>query len=200
MYRRHIVVQPYDEAWKQDFINISNEIRDALGELIDTLGQPNSDGSMPDVTMAITEFSDYNWFSTPNTLNDIEGHDHKPATERYSDANGNNIEENRLVQYYTDIQEMKNFDLMQLKPNGGTNYDAALQVAYSTLERRKNELEQTGEQRDQVVIFMTDGMTYQYNYMSLEENADEHIYWGKWLEGTLTEEEIKAPVIRKRFK
>ena len=33
MYRRHIIVQPYDEMWKQDFINISNEIRDVLGEL-----------------------------------------------------------------------------------------------------------------------------------------------------------------------
>lgn len=33
MHRRHIIVQPYDEAWKQDFISISNEIRDALGEL-----------------------------------------------------------------------------------------------------------------------------------------------------------------------
>ena len=33
MYRRHIIVQPYDEMWKQDFISISNEIRDALGEL-----------------------------------------------------------------------------------------------------------------------------------------------------------------------
>ena len=33
MHRRHIIVQPYDEAWKQDFISISNEIRDVLGEL-----------------------------------------------------------------------------------------------------------------------------------------------------------------------
>ena len=33
MYRRHIIVQPYDEAWKQDFTDISSEIRDALGEL-----------------------------------------------------------------------------------------------------------------------------------------------------------------------
>lgn len=33
MYRRHIIVEPYDEAWQQDFINISSEIRDALGEL-----------------------------------------------------------------------------------------------------------------------------------------------------------------------
>ena len=33
MHRRHIIVQPYDEMWKQDFISISNEIRDALGEL-----------------------------------------------------------------------------------------------------------------------------------------------------------------------
>ena len=27
MYRRHIIVEPYDEAWQQDFINISSEIR-----------------------------------------------------------------------------------------------------------------------------------------------------------------------------
>ena len=33
MHRRHIIVQPYDEMWNQDFISISNEIRDALGEL-----------------------------------------------------------------------------------------------------------------------------------------------------------------------
>ena len=33
MHRRHIIVQPYDEMWIQDFISISNEIRDALGEL-----------------------------------------------------------------------------------------------------------------------------------------------------------------------
>lgn len=33
MRTKHIVVLPYDEEWKQDFINIKNEIMDAIGTL-----------------------------------------------------------------------------------------------------------------------------------------------------------------------
>ena len=31
MRTKHIVVLPYDEKWKQDFIDIKNEIMDAIG-------------------------------------------------------------------------------------------------------------------------------------------------------------------------
>lgn len=31
MRTKHIVVLPYDEEWKQDFIDIKNEIMDAIG-------------------------------------------------------------------------------------------------------------------------------------------------------------------------
>ena len=33
MGTRNIIVLPYDESWKQDFINIRNEISEALGDL-----------------------------------------------------------------------------------------------------------------------------------------------------------------------
>ncbi|MBO2517404.1 MAG: hypothetical protein CW338_09060 [Clostridiales bacterium] len=33
MVTKHVVVEPYNEAWKQDFEDIAAELRDALGEL-----------------------------------------------------------------------------------------------------------------------------------------------------------------------
>ena len=33
MRTKHVVVLPYDEKWKQDFIDIKTELSQALGEL-----------------------------------------------------------------------------------------------------------------------------------------------------------------------
>lgn len=47
MRTKHIVVLPYDEEWKQDFINIKNEIMDAIGTLaiaIEHVGSTSVEG------------------------------------------------------------------------------------------------------------------------------------------------------------
>ena len=166
-------------------------MRQALDELIDVLATPNSDGSLPDVNMAVSEFSDYNYFGAPNTVNAADTASpssligKQPAGERSSDASWN-----ALVQGYTNIQEMQNFNSEVLQSNGGTNYDAAFQVAYEIVAARKANY----PEREQIVIFMTDGMTYQYNYLSHEKNADEVPIWGKWLYGTMTPEELAGNV------
>ncbi len=47
MRTKHIVVLPYDEEWKQDFIDIKNEIMDAIGTLaiaIEHVGSTSVEG------------------------------------------------------------------------------------------------------------------------------------------------------------
>ena len=47
MRTKHVVVLPYDEKWKQDFINIKNELVDALGTLaisIEHVGSTSVEG------------------------------------------------------------------------------------------------------------------------------------------------------------
>lgn len=55
-------------------------MRDATEALIDELAQPNTDGSLPDISLAISEFNNYTYFGEPNTFvgNDDTGKPYEP--------------------------------------------------------------------------------------------------------------------------
>lgn len=153
-------------------------MRDATAALIDELAQPNADGSLPDISLAISEFNNYTYFGAPNTFtgNDDTGKPYEPFG--YTNYNKNNV-----IQDYTSIYEMQNFNPAVLVPKSGTNYDVAFQVAYETVKKRQEQ----HPEREQIVIFMTDGICYQYNYMSYRTDTPSSALWGKWLMGTLEE-------------
>ena len=164
-------------------------MRQALGDLIETLQAPNPDGTMPDVCLAVSQFNDYTYFSENNGLSGFE-----IFTDR-----GISPEYNEEISGFMNVHEMDNFDVSQIQAHGGTNYDVAFQVAYEMLEARKQEYATIGN-REQIVVFMTDGICFQYNYLSYRHGAADNLYWEKWMTGGLTDDELNTYVLSDAFK
>ncbi len=91
-------------------------------------------------------------------------------------------------------------DEIAIATYSGTNYDDAFERAYDMLEARKNEY---GDSRQQILVFMSDGAPYQYNYIcgdsGLSNKKNETEYhkgnsWNSYLKGALTAEELKKYV------
>jgi hypothetical protein len=154
-------------------------MRHALGDLIDTLQAPNPDGTLPDVCLAVSQFNDYTYFSSDNTLTN-----HEPFGDK-----GISSEYNGKISDFQNVFTMDNFDLSLLQGHGGTNYDVAFQVAYEMLDARKQRYTEIGE-REQIVVFMTDGICFQYNYLTYRHGAEDSKIWEKWMIGGLTDQEI----------
>lgn len=158
-------------------------MRQSIETLIDDLAKPTADGSLPDIQLAITQFNDYNYFSNVNSLVG-----HEPAAD-----GGHPTSSNQTIQYYTDVFEMQDFDTSRIQAYSCTNYDVAFRHAYHIVKGR---IEANGDDaREQVVIFMTDGICYQYNYISNKYTVDQvtadssHTtnHWKHWMMGTLDE-------------
>lgn len=67
----------------------------------------------------------------------------------------------------------------------GTNYDQGLHLAYETLEGKQKLNAQAGTKRNPFLIFMSDGCTWQYNYVG-GGSADGYSTWDNYLNGNLS--------------
>lgn len=155
-------------------------LHQALENMITDLAQPNADGSLPDIQVAITQFNNYNYFSNVNALVG----DTAPVDTGFPESS------NGTIQSWTSVFEMQNFNTSSIRTYAGTNYDVAFQHAYELLSERK----QSAPGRDQVVIFMTDGICLQYNFLANQLNPSDDAMWAKWLLGEMTPEEVNANV------
>ena len=81
MVTRHIVVLPYDKQWKQDFLQIKDEIQNALGELalrIEHVGSTSVQGlsAKPIIDMDVV-IKDYSVFDDVVSALDSIGYRHE---------------------------------------------------------------------------------------------------------------------------
>lgn len=157
-------------------------LRESLVKLVNTLSTPNVSGELPDVNVAI---ADFNGHST-NTNSSFA----YEATNRFAD----DIEMSSDLSYcpgnvYTgpnagtsnDQAEGKghfnaaafvpvsslvgnDFSSIQVQSNRGTNYDAGLGYAYLLAKAKKAQNDANHDERDIVVIFMSDGAPHQFNF------------------------------------
>lgn len=67
----------------------------------------------------------------------------------------------------------------------GTNYDQGLHLAYETLEGKQKLNAQAGTKRNPFLIFMSDGCTWQYNYVG-GGSAEGYSTWDNYLNGNLS--------------
>ena len=65
----------------------------------------------------------------------------------------------------------------------GTNYDGALENAYKLLAAKKEANQTAGEERDQYVIFLSDGAPFRYNGFNNGSTKSTYAAWNKWLTG-----------------
>ena len=157
-------------------------LRESLVKLVNTLSTPNVSGELPDVNVAIADFNEH----STNTNSSFA----YEATNRFAD----DIEMSRDLSYcpgnvYTgpnagtsnDQAEGKghfnaaafvpvsslvgnDFSSIQVETGRGTNYDAGLGYAYLLAKAKKAQNDANHDERDIVVIFMSDGAPHQFNF------------------------------------
>ncbi|MBR0419530.1 MAG: hypothetical protein IJI66_10195 [Erysipelotrichaceae bacterium] len=88
MVTKHVVVLPYDEQWKQDFLKIKAELADALGQLVKTQSPPDYVNHKKKYMMEVMRFDDYeqNGFSQ----NEVESRRTKEMMDRFRQTFGHN--------------------------------------------------------------------------------------------------------------
>ena len=154
-------------------------------------------GYAPDVDVAIATFNGYTpintdyefWYSgtksdgTGSNLNHNSG---QQTEEERPDAS-------EILLPFTGIEDVdpsfKNVNTTgrDIAYNKGTNYDRAMELAYQLLKEKQELNALNGTNREAVVIFMSDGAPYQYNYFHGDPNVPS---WANFLSGTLTASSI----------
>lgn len=173
-------------------------LKESVNELIDILATPNSTtGQIPDIQMAIADFAGYKedrlgangeWEQT-DVNSYVSGSDYmldgsaRTGGSRHQVYTGNKTETYGAFVPITELAS--NFDIEVLPTNGsGTNYDKAFRTIYNIFKSREEYNTANQEDRQVIVMFMSDGAPFQYNgYTSNPEND----YWNNWLQGTKTD-------------
>lgn len=161
-------------------------LRESLVKLVNTLSTPNVSGELPDVNVAIADFNDHTVNTTSSFAFD--------TTNRFDDDTEMNVSDYGFTDYcpgnvYTgpnagtsnDQAEGKghfnaaafvpvsslvgnDFSSIQVETGRGTNYDAGLGYAYLLAKAKKAQNDANHDERDIVVIFMSDGAPHQFNF------------------------------------
>lgn len=166
-------------------------LEDTLQNMFTTLQKPIN-GYIPDIDVAVATFNGYTPINTDYSLkydsNRIE--QNHQVTEDKPDGS-------QLLLPFTNVAEVEPGCLngtpgeAELTVNSGTNYDRAIELAYDMLSAKQKQNAMDGVSRQPVVVFMSDGAPFQYNYFVGASNQD---YWNKYLAGTLTKEDISVAV------
>ena len=189
-------------------------LRESLVELINTLNNVGQSGQASDVRVAIADFNNH---STQGSFayneNDHWGYDLPLSGFEgystgvvYTGAHAINKEEYSSAEekgYYTadafvPVSSLVGRRFNEIKPpvigNACTNYDAGLGAAYmlGSAIRQQNRVNGQ-EDRELVVIFMSDGCTHQFNFYTMSydgstdsswaadpDNTDFANAWGSW--------------------
>ena len=130
------------------------------------------DGYEPDIDVAVATFNGY----TPIDANIML--DYTKASEWDKDVSGKNdatqvdddrMDSSSIALNFTDAAGLTDTDITnvinKLTMGQGTNYDRGMEYAYNLLKAKQERDALNGETRQQIVIFMSDGMPLQINYI-----------------------------------
>lgn len=172
-------------------------LRPALNSLIQQLQTTREDGSEPDLDISIVAF---NGFTGNGNSNTEYGAENYIEVKAYATPNEGGVLTNENGDGWVDIMALStdwaDKDKGNIKTGSGTNYDEGLLMAYNQLVKKQESWE-TGETRQQFVVFMSDGAPFQYNgvysnYTSIE--------WNEWLLGNYkTNDDIPDTVTNKEY-
>lgn len=160
-------------------------VNESLREMIDVLLGDNTDGTASQNRVAVVAFNNYDYYkiNSDNTVSD-----YSPGTENtggYNHSGGKNPVISGLVgvEEKDSLKQDIQSGCIEGNCSSGTNYDLGLQEAYNILAEAKSS---PGYDRDQTVIFMSDGAPYQYNYFrgfSGSDGSGKGLGWMAWLNG-----------------
>lgn len=163
---------------------------EALEKFMISLRQPDENGKISDVDVAIASFNGQTYLNKDHLISPLvpicgcgTNHGTKYAyydaldmstvnlpfadvTDSSYDAFIKSLRYDIEKSYFgkDDDKTGKKCNVKTIKPSSGTNYDKAMDLTYDLLTAKQAQNSARGENREQYVIFMTDGETWQYNY------------------------------------
>ena len=180
--------------------------KESLINLIQILCADDASGKSKDVQIAIADFNDQtrnpsssfsfesnNMFGNDTSMDSYAFEEYCPgrlftgpnAGKAYAEANGYFD-----ASAFVDVQSLSTWtvdNLASMTAGGGTNYDAGLGYALMLARAKQVQNASNGEQRDMVIIFMSDGTPHQYNFFVKAYNqnsSDSTASWTDWIRFT----------------
>lgn len=159
-------------------------LQDSMEAMLDQFVAPDDQGIVPDISVAIIDFNSYH---TVIEGASITGHDWVDDGGQYAQNNSS------IFTGTKDLTEGAFVPAVDLAENfvvanninttySGTDYDDGLANAYELLAAKKAANEVLGEDRDLYMIFMSDGVPFNYNYFN-ESQSGSFSWWNDWLDG-----------------
>ena len=172
-----IILDTSNSMQQQQFANENGEnvyridlLRPAVNNLISQLKTKREDGSDPDIDIAIATF---NGNTIKEKTNYIGGTGSRGTNYGIKTGDGT------IAGAWEDINEISatwatdnNNENTEL--GSGTNYDYGLQIAYDLLAQKKTD---SGGERQQFVLFLSDGAPSQYNGVESNDGQEEYVNW-----------------------
>ncbi len=201
---RSVYSRDYAES-NPNQVRFIDELAYQVEDMLYALAQPYEDGTPADVDLAMVQFNATRNTTEMRTMIDYTN-DHltnSSAVWEKGNHNGvvlgdvrnvtNSTSTHPTANDFLDINDIVNPNyrfadgknaieqLYDLGAYGGTNYDTALEMAYELVSQKQAANAANGEDRETIVIFMTDGVPYQYNFFTSQNNDTK---WTDWLMGT----------------
>lgn len=144
-------------------------LRPAVNNLIQQMKTKREDGSDPDIDIAILTF---NGNTVKADTNEIGGAGSRGTNYGIKTGDGTISGAWEAIK---DIDSNWADDTTNHTPTGsGTNYDYGLQTAYDLLAQKKAD---SGSERQQFVLFLSDGSPSQYNGAESNDGVSEYVNW-----------------------
>lgn len=144
-------------------------LRPAVNNLIQQMKTKREDGSDPDIDIAIVTF---NGNTVKADTNEIGGAGSRGTNYGIKTGDGTISGAWEAIK---DIDSNWADDTTNHTPTGsGTNYDYGLQMAYDLLAQKKAD---SSDERQQFVLFLSDGSPSQYNGAESNDGVSEYVNW-----------------------
>lgn len=157
-------------------------LRESLVKLVNTLSTPNVSGELPDVNVAIADFNGHSTNTNSSFAYEATNrfaHDIEMSSDLYycpgnvytgPNAGTSNDQAEGKGHFnaaaFVPVSSLvgNDFSSIQVETGRGTNYDAGLGYAYLLAKAKKAQNDANHDERDIVVIFMSDGAPHQFNF------------------------------------
>lgn len=159
-------------------------VQKSLSHMLEAFKTPRADGSDPDIRLAVADFNGYTQISTSDKFIGPP-----TATNRAVIFTGSEDKSAGAFVDVTTINNNNNAFVSRIVSRNGTNYDYAFDTIYRLGSAIRAANAEADEERELIVIFMSDGCPHQFNYYA-SENAE---YWNNWILGTMAEANQSIP-------
>ena len=159
-------------------------VQKSLSHMLEAFKTPRADGSDPDIRLAVGDFNGYTQISSGDAFRGSLSNANNAAIFTGSKA----INAGAFVDVTT-IDNNNNAFVSRITAKSGTNYDYAFDTIYRLGSAIRAANAEAGEERELIVIFMSDGCPHQFNYYT-SQNAE---IWNYWVLGTMAEHNSTIP-------